>query len=49
MLSVGFISFSNEGMDALHNEGKSNVEIAKALGLGVGEVKLVIDLFKGQK
>lgn len=30
----------------LHNAGKSNVEIAKELGLGVGEVKLVIDLFK---
>ena len=31
----------------LHKEGKSNMAIAKALGLGVGEVKLVIDLFKG--
>lgn len=30
----------------LHSEGKSNVAIAKELGLGVGEVKLVIDLFR---
>lgn len=29
----------------LHKQGKSNVAIAKELGLGVGEVKLVIDLF----
>lgn len=38
-----------EAILSLHNEGKSNVEIAKALGLGIGEVKLVIDLYKGQK
>lgn len=31
---------------ALHREGKSNVDIARQLHLGVGEVKLVIDLFK---
>lgn len=30
----------------LHKEGKSKVEIAKTLGLGIGEVKLVIDLFE---
>ena len=35
----------NEKILALHNEGKSNVAIAKELGLGVGEVKLVIDLY----
>lgn len=27
--------------------GKSNMEIAKTLGIGTGEVKLVVDLFKG--
>ena len=27
--------------------GKSNMAIAKELGLGVGEVNLVIDLYKG--
>ncbi len=29
----------------MNKEGKSNLEIAKELGLGVGEVKLVVDLF----
>lgn len=36
----------NEKILALHNEGKSNIAIAKELGLGVGEVKLVIDLYQ---
>lgn len=36
----------NEKILALHNSGKSNVAIAKELGLGVGEVKLVIDLYQ---
>lgn len=31
----------------LHAAGKSNVAIARELGLGVGEVKLVIDLYEG--
>lgn len=38
---------SNERILELHKQGKSNMAIAKELGLGVGEVKLVIDLFKG--
>lgn len=38
---------SNERILELYKKGKSNVAIAKELGLGVGEVKLVIDLFKG--
>lgn len=33
---------------SLYKEGKTNVEIAKILGLGVGEVKLIIDLYKGK-
>jgi len=48
------LSFANMGMEnnneeilRLHREGKSNVTIAQELGLGVGEVKLVIDLFEG--
>lgn len=48
------ISFANIGMEnnneeilRLHREGKSRVAIAKELGLGVGEVKLVLDLFEG--
>lgn len=31
----------------LHNAGKSNTAIAKELGLGIGEVKLVINLYEG--
>lgn len=31
---------------SLHKEGKSNMAIAKSLGLGIGEVKLIIDLFE---
>lgn len=34
---------------SLHKSGKSSVEIAKELGLGTGEVKLVIDLFEEGK
>ncbi len=38
---------NNEKILSLHKEGMSDVAIARELGLGVGEVKLVIDLFKG--
>lgn len=38
---------NNDRILRLHREGVSNVDIAKELGLGVGEVKLVINLFKG--
>lgn len=37
---------NNERILELHEAGKTNVEIARELKLGVGEVKLVIDLFK---
>lgn len=40
-------SNKNEEILALHRKGRSDVTIAKQLGLGVGEVKLVIDLFRG--
>ncbi|MCR5256435.1 MAG: hypothetical protein K6D96_11020 [Acetatifactor sp.] len=40
---------NNEKILELHKQGKSSVAIAKELGLGVGEVKLVIDLFKNIK
>ena len=39
-------SNKNERVLALPKQGKSNVAIAKELGLCVGEVKLIIDLFK---
>ncbi|MBO5460939.1 MAG: hypothetical protein J5983_03990, partial [Ruminococcus sp.] len=38
---------SNDRILELHKAGKSNMAIARELGLGIGEVKLVIDLFKG--
>ena len=37
---------NNEKILEMHRQGKSTVAIAKDLGLGVGEVKLVIDLYK---
>lgn len=37
---------NNEKILEMHRQGKSNVAIARELGLGVGEVKLVIDLFE---
>lgn len=37
---------NNEKILEMHKQGKSNVAIARELGLGVGEVKLVIDLFE---
>ncbi len=37
---------NNEKILAMHQEGKSNIAIARELGIGVGEVKLVIDLFR---
>lgn len=39
----------NDEILAMHRQGKSNVAIARELGMGVGEVKLVIDLFEGSK
>ncbi len=38
---------NNEKILRLHKQGKSNVAVARELGLGVGEVKLVIDLYEG--
>lgn len=40
---------NNDKILKLHAQGKSVVEIAKELGLGIGEVKLVIELFRGGK
>lgn len=38
---------NNRKILAMHRDGKSELEIAKSLSLGIGEVRLVIDLFKG--
>lgn len=40
---------SNIRILKLHEAGKSNMAIARELGLGIGEVQLVIDLYKGFK
>ncbi|MBO5372511.1 MAG: hypothetical protein J6A75_07305 [Lachnospiraceae bacterium] len=39
----------NDAILALHKEGKSGIEIAKQLALGIGEVQLVISLYEGNK
>ncbi|MCR5216829.1 MAG: hypothetical protein K6C69_07790 [Lachnospiraceae bacterium] len=39
----------NEQILTMHEAGKSNLEIAKTLDIGMGEVKLVLDLFKNGK
>lgn len=39
---------SNDIILRMHRNGSSIIEIAKQLGLGVGEVKLVIDLYQGE-
>ncbi len=39
---------NNSQILSLYSKGKSVVEISKLLGLGQGEVKLVIDLFRGR-
>ena len=38
----------NDQVLALHQNGVSDVEIARKLGRGLGEVKLVIGLYKGE-
>jgi hypothetical protein len=40
---------NNTQILALYSQGRSVMEISKLLDLGQGEVKLVIDLFKGKK
>lgn len=49
--TLGSVSSGNNNAQilALYSQGKSIMEISKLLGLGQGEVKLVIDLFKGKK
>lgn len=39
----------NEAILALHKEGKSGIEIARELALGLGEVQLVIGLYEGNR
>lgn len=46
-INEGHKKNNNEDILRLHYEGKSNLDIAKELGIGLGEVQLVIDLFQG--
>ena len=39
----------NAAILELHRQGASEIEIAKELGLGVGEVKLVLGLFREEE
>jgi len=40
-------SENSDGILKLYNQGMESTEIAKKLGVGIGEVRLVIDLYKG--
>lgn len=42
------LSNNNQMILNLYAQGKTNIEIAKELGLGIGEVRLVIDLFNSR-
>ncbi len=42
-------SNSNSKILKMHEAGKSNMAIARELGLGIGEVRLVIDLYEGTR
>ena len=46
-ICFGNLENNNDKILRMYKDGMSNVDIAKELGLGVGEVKLVINLFKG--
>jgi hypothetical protein len=49
VLADSLSSNNNTQILSLYSQGKSVMEISKLLGLGQGEVKLVIDLFRGKK
>ena len=38
----------NQEILAMHREGLSEIEIARKLGMGVGEVRLIIGLYRGE-
>ncbi len=47
-LPIKSVENNNKQILSLHSKGKSIDEIARMLGIGHGEVKLVIDLFKAK-
>ena len=48
MLGTEDVQERNQQILAMNAAGKSPIEIAKELDLGVGEVQLVVDLFQGE-
>lgn len=40
---------NNNKILELYSKGMSNIDIAKKLNLGIGEVRLVIDLYRNKK
>ena len=38
----------NREILAMHREGMSDIDIARNLGMGVGEVRLIIGLYRGE-
>ncbi len=47
--NVNELTNNNEKILDLYKKGVSNMQIAKELGLGIGEVRLVIDLFNNRQ
>ena len=47
-LEEGALPSKNEQILLLYREGKDEVEIAKTLNCGLGEVKLVLGLYKNE-
>lgn len=43
-----FLLNKNDIILKMHSEGSTDIDIAKKLEIGIGEVRLVIDLFKGK-
>ncbi len=43
-----FLLNKNDIILKMHSEGTTDIDIAKKLEIGIGEVRLVIDLFKGK-
>lgn len=47
--NVKNLTNNNDRILELYGKGMTNVDIAKELGLGIGEVRLVIDLFRSKR
>ena len=47
-IDPSFVKNHNDLILEAYKEGQDEVDIARSLGLGIGEVRLVIDLYKGE-